>query len=179
MNLEGRKTGKEEDMSKTKIEGAKARRGTNAWYVQQVAEQRSDDRYSQNLGAWLRREIRNGFQPDSLEVREGNDGRRYIGRVEPGALFFSGSNLANVLTRGGRAGRFAYMGGNEWRPVRGFWKRYLRLGKCALDASHLWYPERWCIREDNTRQCRFCGRQEIYREREVVQKVGEWILIEG
>lgn len=90
--------------------------------------------------------------------------------------FVIGSRLERVLSRGGRAKSYAYMGGRDLSEDKGFWEGYLEHGRCYLDPSHLvsFFDSRWEEQGDH-RQCLWCGFRQVSVEQKKVVIEKEWI----
>lgn len=73
---------------------------------------------------------------------------------------FSGALLMSVLCNGSKAKRVCYPGAaNSLEVVKGFWNRYLQVGRCAIDPAHqehFFGNERYSVAGD-TRTCLWCG----------------------
>ena len=117
--------------------------------------------YSPNLYAWLA-VTRNGrLTPRSRlsGLYVDSRGAQWIGYAREGAGFV-GQRVANILRDGDAAGIGAWLHTGPMRPVVGFWAKYIRIGRCALDTGHasqLVYSDHRWSRDGNTRHCRWCG----------------------
>jgi hypothetical protein len=94
------------------------------------------EKYSPNLFRWLRKwkkESRSTF--GHLGVYVDKDGREYVGEMRD-AEWLHGSRLGTILCDGGRAMVFACAPSFGFKPVQGFWDRYVEIGRCAIDTKH-------------------------------------------
>ena len=136
----------------------------------------TDAKYSHNLRQWLKKQSKRGYLIDRVIVVESGDGRRYIGYRDDVDQSLIGSNFNGVICNGGREETSCWVKSHNWKEVKGFWAQYLRIGVCAIDSHHFFYPERWIVTGD-IRTCNNCGRKE--RLRQWVEKIKreEWVKL--
>lgn len=107
--------------------------------------------FSPNLYRWMRRYARSAgdagvveqvfrVRPDTPAAKILGAGTLMIGyslNGHPGDTDFSGARLMDVLCNGGGAGRWCYVGiAPDLEMLEGFWARYLKVGRCAIDPMH-------------------------------------------
>jgi hypothetical protein len=95
--------------------------------------------------------------------------------------WFMGARLMAVLCNGRKEETFAHPPamGRALVEVRGFWGRYVRDGRCAIDKAHdmdfMGDKRRWSIK-GNFRSCQWCGRIRQKKERFVKRVASErWV----
>lgn len=133
--------------------------------------------FSPNLHAWLKKNYGGRLSGWPLEVyrRKDDYNHMYVGYLDDtGSLV--GSKLGQILTKGARAQRFSI--GGDYALVRGFWRKYAKIGRCAIDPDHRmgYKDERWAENKKKAlRKCLWCGLQQKKQkqERVVVEKV--WV----
>jgi hypothetical protein len=126
--------------------------------VRQIIASR-DPRHSPNMRAYLKNYVRKRGLFGKIVHATDKDGSPFIGRMDDGEMI--GAQLGQVLTCGGRAFVACFIGGRPWTVTEGFWDEYVRIGVCAHDVDHWWYPERWATHpEGKSRRCIYCGRKE-------------------
>lgn len=142
-------------------------------------------KFSPNLYRWVKSWLA-GYAcaevtAPELMIFRSKGGALWIGRIGGEGWFF-GSRLSRVLTRGSRAGNFAVTPRQvrSFKPLPGFWRRYRRNGRCALDHQHqqYWATEdaRWEVKR-NVRSCRWCGKfkqRKRVRIRVTREKIVKW-----
>ena len=123
-------------------------------------------RYSPNLRTWLLANERPywGFP----SVYTDRDGVLWIGWIDD-AVWFIGTRLMRVLTVGRKANVGAWtFPVTDLTEMPDFWRRYRRIGRCAIDAAHVRSfvgdEQRWAESGD-VRDCRWCGDHRQYRHR--------------
>lgn len=116
-------------------------------------------KYSTNLRAFLKRwnKERSKFYGAPQVVVSHNKTKMIGAFTQEGD--FVGSRVGTVLGRGARSTVGSYAKSKSWKPIKGFWAAYERLGVCVLDKDHSWYWERWDEKK-NRRTCKWCGREE-------------------
>lgn len=130
--------------------------------------------YSQNLHRWMRQRghaYRSGGVADTVyRVLPGNKlatmygaGTLFIGH--PYSQYeddtdFSGAPLIGVLCHGAKAGSSCLPGAiHSLEEIKGFWDRYLQVGRCAIDPEHKQHfigGNSFVIKGD-LRECLWCG----------------------
>ncbi len=134
-----------------------------------------DSKYSQNLNAFLKKYLRKPFWSDlSLSVVASGDGSKFVGYFYDGS--FIGVRMGEALTRGARSKTGSWVGSRNWKPIKGFWGKYKKIGVCAVDPDHSFYSQRWAT-NGTTRQCRFCGRVEKFKTEIVKVKRETWVAV--
>lgn len=116
--------------------------------------------------------------PDSRLAKEFGAGTLMIGSAYDqyeGDKDFSGSLLISVLCNGSKAIRYCHVGAMpSLGVVEGFWDRYMKVGRCAIDpehAQHFHGGERYSEAGD-VRTCLWCGEkhQKIVTPRTVLDE---------
>lgn len=118
-------------------------------------------KYSPNLHAWLTVVRAGRLTPRArlAGVYVDAKGAQWIGYPRDQAGFV-GQRVSHVLAEGQGAGIGAWRHIGPMRPLLGFWTRYIKMGRCALDEGHtsrLVYAEHRWSRDGDTRHCRWCG----------------------
>lgn len=127
-----------------------------------------DDKYSPNLDRWLKKRKRHtGI---SQSVFRDADAALWIGWLDEG-LFLIGSRLNAVLCNGSKEDTWAYPLGRlpKMQEVSEFWNEYARVGRCAIDPTHLIHflsRDGRFAEDGDARTCKWCGQQQR-RERYV------------
>ena len=116
-------------------------------------------RYSPNLYRYLKHPTSAGLP---MDVFKNPEGQLWIGRIDAEG-WFTGCRLAGVLVSGPTARRDVLAHPpNTFTLVKvpDFWKRYERLGRCAIypdhDMAFLDSESRYVIK-GKTRTCTWCG----------------------
>jgi len=118
-------------------------------------------KYSPNLHAWVRKNWKDSATK-IVVTRPDNEGLRYIGLLHKD-FWMSGTRLNAVLCNGAKEKTWALS--PEHHSLKAgidgtFWKRYMRDGRCAIDADHTMVfigdETRWKT-EEGTRECQWCG----------------------
>lgn len=110
-------------------------------------------------------------------VHRDKDGVLWIGRIDDGD--FIGSRLISILCGVTSASRIGCYPGVEslWKlkEVKGFWPRYLKVGRCAIDPKHeqgFIGDEKRYMKDGHMRICEWCGQVQRSRiKREVIKHV--------
>lgn len=133
-------------------------------------------KFSPNLYRWMKDRWASRFSGHGLEqhpsVFRGNAGVLWIGHRDEGG-WFHGTRLIQVCSFGTAAQIFAYAPPQtrSFHELKGFWDRYRKIGRCAIDPSHdRWWADnegRWAVK-GNTRHCTWCGK---HRQRKRVRTI--------
>ncbi len=129
------------------------------------------ERYSPNLYAWLTGKDERRHAGDH-RVWKCKDGHLWIGWIFEGELI--GTMLNRVLCNGRREKTMCYPASLKLKEVKGFWKRYMEIGRCAIDTAHttpfLNSSSRWLV-DGDSRCCQWCGcKQTLRRWTETVER---------
>jgi len=93
-----------------------------------------------------------------IKVFRYEDGVLWIGYVDDN--FLCGNKLIAVLCGGNKTESFACIKPNKFEEVNDFWDRYIKDGRCAIDANHemsfIGDEKRWDTTDD-VRKCLWCG----------------------
>lgn len=129
------------------------------------------DRYSENLYKWLNKHKTtplfvafsgvsnlNG-KPMTYDPRKTQCGNIYIGYGDMNDGWVNGAQLSAIISAGTKAKSWANPPRLKFTPLPNWLDEYQAKGKCHIDPSHLFYPERWATDVD-ARQCEWCGTQE-------------------
>lgn len=140
--------------------------------------------FSQNLYSWLRK-IHGSFR-EMIRVYSGKadislrSRSLYIGFIDSTGCF-CGTKLYLVLSKGARKECFAYLHTSKMnlREIKGFWRRYEKIGCCAIDTKHIHSfigdETRWHEHGDD-RDCLWCGKHHQHKRRWTEKvKREEWI----
>ena len=86
-------------------------------------------------------------------------GTLMLGYLDDG--FLVGTRLISALCNGAKTERMAHPIGKSVDPVDGFWDKYLKIGRCAIDPEHQeqFLSDRFQVQGD-TRTCRWCGHKQ-------------------
>lgn len=125
--------------------------------------------FSPNLYAYLRARghfYGEGGTPEGVYVVQ--SGAMPADAYKPGSLMigfpsgedFYGTPLMAALGRGAKAERMAYPIGKQVHLLRGFWDRYLKVGRCAMDPLHIepFFENRFGEAK-GIRTCLWCGKK--------------------
>jgi hypothetical protein len=144
--------------------------------------------FSPNLYRWMRWQpefVRNAMKVfrGRVEIRSAKT-CLYIGHLGDDG-WFNGTKLMAVLCYGTRKERFAYMPQDvralRLREVKGFWKRYFKIGRCAIDPKHTQYftgeETRW-HEHGSRRDCVWCNRFTQRKKTSFVKvKSVDWVAV--
>ena len=123
--------------------------------------------FSPNLHKYLKEKghfFKDGGLLDGVyEVQSGTNaaeqfgaGTLLLGYQDEG--FFTGARLMAVLCNGQEADRYAYPCSGGLKFLDGFWDSYLKVGRCAIDPSHIEHFMASRFREhESGRECLWCG----------------------
>jgi len=91
---------------------------------------------------------------------------------------FIGVRLMATLCQGGKADSWCYAGiADDLEEVAGFWDRYLKVGRCAIDPNHEEHfsgADRYSINSE-ARTCLWCGAKHRKELRDRVVQDELWI----
>lgn len=132
------------------------------------------ERYSKNLRHWLRFRVSGRHSIDDLVVFKDGEGILRIGYFF--GEDFIGVRLLEVLAQGARAQLGDYGCPTEWKKIRGFWRKYGKIGVCAIDTEHIHYIKRWNT-SGGRRICKYCGREERLEKWIHEVKMEKWVKV--
>ena len=118
-------------------------------------------KYSPSLYAWLTLRRAGHLTPRARlsGVYVDSRGNAWIGYPVDEAGFV-GQRMSEVIAHGADAGIGAWRQLGTLRPLLGFWRRYVDVGRCAWDEAHarpdVYTEHRWA-RTGDTRRCRWCA----------------------
>lgn len=125
-------------------------------------------KYSPDLYRFLR------HNPQYHQAYRDRDGLLYLGYMNDG--FFHGQRIGAILS--GRKQSYCYTGSSNWRELKGFWPKYIRIGRCVLDPKHLYdYDGRYQPVGKTGRQCQWCGAKMKLRRWTEKVKRSRWELV--
>lgn len=113
--------------------------------------------YSPNLYKWLTSPSRK-HRAWTSRVYKDREGTLWVGMLDLGDLI--GQRLMHVLCNGAKTESAAWCGLKGLTEVGGFWKRYIEVGRCAIDPAHREFfvggDTRYKI-DGDLRTCLWCG----------------------
>lgn len=129
---------------------------------------KNGEKYSIGLFRFLKR------NPQYHHAYRDRDGVLYLGYMYDGE--FHGQRLGMILS--GRKQNYCYTGSFNWRELKSFWTRYIRIGRCALDPKHLFtYDGRYKLIGKTVRQCQWCGAKMKLRRWTEKVKRSKWEMV--
>lgn len=146
-----------------------------------ICPKKGDDsttKFSPYLHAYLKK--LSPFLLPLQRVYKDNEGTLYIGHLDEDNCF-TGCRLYQVLCRGTKAQRGAYVD-RTWtkslKEDKSFWKKYAKIGRCAIDPEHQQHfvgdEARWDT-TGKTRHCLWCGNCTQKRKDYIVrEKHSKW-----
>lgn len=140
-------------------------------YLTSIDPKKQGEKYSENLHKWLKKHRNVPLFVAFSEVSDLNGkpvyhnpnktqcNQIYIGYGDMNDGWVNGAKLSAIITNGTKAQSWAYSAALKFTPLNDWFTQYQVQGKCLIDPSHLFYPERWDS-EENTRQCKWCEKKE-------------------
>jgi len=130
---------------------------------------KNGEKYSICLFRYLKR------NPQYHHAYRDREGALYFGYMHEG--LFHGQRIGSILSGGKQ--NYCYAGYSvKWRELKGFWPRYIRIGRCALDPKHNYeYDGRFKPVGKTGRQCQWCGAKMKLRRWTEKVKRARWELV--
>jgi hypothetical protein len=129
---------------------------------------KNGEKYSLNLFRFLKR------NPQYHHAYRDREGVLYLGYLLEG--LFHGQRIGQILS--GSRHNYCYVGPIRWRELKGFWPKYLRIGRCLLDPKHTHdHKDRYQPVGKTGRQCQWCGAKMKLRRWTEKVKRSRWELV--